>query len=583
MPVSHKGRLVLEVSAAAMVIVAASTVARAQNATQGFDLRGTETPFSQTGAQAQNGDYGNSDAVSPYDQPDANGNSSSGGGDAGLVANPAAKSRAGATAPNAADTNSGQASQSDTAGRSNYGRPKPKKPKLYQLPVLQKPQKPGFPQLPALTTYKSYKGEEAARKLRAREGSKKPETEAEDPPPTAAVLPYPQRRPKPKPEEKPYDPLGVDVGSLRLFPYVEADTGYDSNPNLLADGVKGSLFLHGETGLKAQSQWSQHSLAADIHAGYYDYFRVPDANRPDVNGTITGRVDLSKDTKLNLETRFGLSTQQPGSSQIAIPGSVFITNRPLVATFGQTVGASRSFNRLTLDLRGTFDRIVFGDATQSDGSELLLSQDNYNTYGLVGRASYEVTPGVIPFVELRGDTRRYDSYFDQDGFARNSNGVAGKLGTKFELTHLLTGEISAGYADRAYADPRLGNLKAPTIDASLVYNATPLTTLTLTAATDLSETTVADSAGAISRRVSAQVTHALLRNLNLTGTLSYQVNQYQGVPLTEYLYSAGVGAEYSLTRSVVIRGSFTHQRLRSDVAGDDYTQNVFLVGLKLQR
>lgn len=564
-----------------MVIVAANTVARAQNATQGFDLRGTETPFSQTGAQAQSGDYSNSvqDAVSPYDQPNANGNSSFGGSDAG----PAAKSRAGSAVPNSADTNSGQASPSGTSGRSNYGRPKPKKPKLYQLPVLQKPQKPGFPQLPALTTYKSYKGEESTRKLRAHEGSKKPETEAEDPAPTAAVLPYPQGRPKPKPEEKPYDPLGVNVGSLRLFPYVEADTGYDSNPNLLADSVKGSLYLHSETGLKLQSQWSQHSLSADVHAGYYDYFRVPDANRPDMNGTITGRVDLSKDTKLNLETRFGLSTQQPGSSQIAIPGSVFITNRPLVATFGQTVGASQSFNRLTFDLRGTFDRIIFGDATRSDGSELLLSQDNYNTYGLIGRASYELTPGVIPFAELRGDARRYDSYFDGDGFARNSNGIAGKLGTKFELTHLLTGEISAGYADRAYADPRLANLKAPTIDASLVYNATALTTLTLTAATDLSETTVANSSGAISRRFGAQVTHALLRNLNLTGTLSYQINQYQNVPFTEYLYSAGVGAEYSLTRSVVIRGSFTHQRLRSNVAGDDYTQNVFLVGLKLQR
>ncbi len=123
---------------------------------------------------------------------------------------------------------------------------------------------------------------------------------------------------------------------------------------------------------------------------------------------------------------------------------------------------------------------------------------------------------------------------------------------------------------------------APTIDGSLIYTATPLTTLTLTAATYLSETMVPFASGAVSRIVTGKVTHALLRNLTLTGTASYQINTYQGVPITEQLYSAGLGLEYNLTRSVVIRGTFTHQKLGSNLPGDAFTDDLFLVGVKLQ-
>jgi len=327
----------------------------------------------------------------------------------------------------------------------------------------------------------------------------------------------PQPKP-PKPDPTPFAPLGIDVGSLRLFPYVETDTGYDSNPNTLSTDVVGSPYVHGEAGLRAESQWSQHSLTADLRGGYYDYFRVPEADRPEAAGTLTGRVDVTKQTQINLVSTFGLQTQQPGSPILAIPGSVFITSRPLIVTLGQSLGITQQFNRLSISLQGAFTCYQFGNATQSNGTVLLLSQNDYNDYALIGRASYELTPGLIPFVQATGDERRYDQYYDVYGFARTSNGIAGELGSAVEFGRLLTGEIAAGYADRVYVDPRLPNLNAPTIDAKLIYAATPLTTVNLTAATYISETTLAYASGAVSRSVSLNVTHALRRDLTLSAT-----------------------------------------------------------------
>ena len=544
MPVSVKDRLMIMTSAA-VLCATASVGARAQSLTQSqtLDLRGTEQPVLQS--QAQN-------------------------------LTPSVES---GTEPGVANADASTITSEDAI---NYGRPKPKKPVLYQLPVLSRPKQIGYPPLSPLTAYKTAP-QTRSQQRPGNSGMLSAREPAEPPPPTVAVIPSLPHPPKPKREEKPYDPLGMDVGSLRLFPYAELDTGYDSNPNRQSQAVAGSTYLHGETGLKLQSQWSQHSLGADLRAGYYDYLRVPSASRPEINGTLTGRVDVTRTTRLNLESRFSLATQQPGSAQIAIPGSVFIANRPLVASLGQTVGVSQQINRLIFDVRGSLDRMTFGDALQSDGTELLLSRDNYDTYALTGRVSYELSPTFTPFVQVTGDQRRYDGYVDLDGIARNSSGMAVKAGTKFELTPLLTGEISAGYTDRAYVDPRLPRLTAPTIDASLVYSMTPLTTVKFTAATNISETTLINASGAVTHRLSTEISHALLRNLILKGTANFQVNQYQGAPLTEYLYSAGISAEYSLTRTMVIRGSFTHERLQSNVTGDDYTANVFLVGLKLQR
>jgi hypothetical protein len=60
-------------------------------------------------------------------------------------------------------------------------------------------------------------------------------------------------------------------------------------------------------------------------------------------------------------------------------------------------------------------------------------------------------------------------------------------------------------------------------------------------------------------------------------------NQYQGVDITENYYGAGLKAEYSLSRSIVVKGSYNYERLKSSVPGSDYTANVFMLGLRLQR
>jgi hypothetical protein len=488
----------------------------------------------------------------------------------------------------------------DSSDSTNYGRPRTKPPKLFApksplyapdarvspplAPLMPYATAPGTKKRNSNAPASPFTAADKAAVTTAAESAGAAPTAPAVPPPTVSVLPWIPPPLRPRLDDKPFDPLGVDVGTMRLLPVVELSSGYDTNPNRLSSEVKGSPYARAAGGLDVNSQWDTHSLVATLRGGYSDYFSFHEADRPDAQAKAIGRVDVTRDTILGLEGRFTLDTQQPGSQQLAIPGSSFIVGRPLIETFGATPGITQNFGRLSLRLRGTYDRFQYQDATLSNGSILALSENDYNDIGINGRASYELTPGFVPYVDVTGDERLYDSLFDSSGFIRSSMGIAGKIGTTFDITRdVITGDLAAGYTERHYDDPRLINAKGPTIDGSIIWRPSALTTATVTTATDFVETTLANSSAAISRRVSLQLAHSFFRNFTLTGIGTFQVNNYVGQPVAEHLYTGSLLAEYSLTRDIVLRATYRHERFISTQLESNFVADVFLLGVRLQR
>jgi len=471
------------------------------------------------------------------------------------------------------------------SGSANYGAPRPrvKLPKPYPPPRVGAP--PPFSPKNPLPPLEPYKTSALARRA-ARLRTATPTRAFRPPPPTTvAVQPAIKVKPRPKIERNPYDPVGTGVGSLRVTPFVEAAFGYDSNPNRLSSTTPhgGSRLLRGDAGLAVKSEWARHDFVGNLRLGYSEYFDVPAASRPDGVGAFDARYDVTRDTALTLGGRFTLDTQRPGAPAIysGLP-NVTVVNRPTIFSFGAAPGVTQKFNRLELSLRGAFDRTMYQNAFYSDGTSLNLKSTDFNAYGLNLRVAYEATPDLKPFVDATIDKRIHDTPVDVWGYRRDGNGMVLRGGATIRISDLLKGEASGGYGERTYADPRLPKLRGPTIDASLIYTPSALTTVTLRGVTTLNETTVSGAAGALTRSISAQVTHDLLRNLTVTAIGTFYANDYQGTNLKERGYSAAVRLDYKITRSIAIRGSFTHERLDSTARGSDYTANVYLVGLRFQ-
>jgi hypothetical protein len=392
---------------------------------------------------------------------------------------------------------------------------------------------------------------------------------------TGAIAPPHHRRPV---EEDPFAPAGVRLGSFLFKPAVELSGGYDSNPAHSGTGKGSSLYIVAPE-LQAQSLWSRHELTANIKGSYTGYGETPTFNRPNLDAKVNGRIDVTRFTRVDLEGRTALSTDNPGSPNL--PTSV--ASLPINLTYGATVGLRQQFNRFELNPKGMVDRAIYGNATLNNGSIVNNRDRNYVQYTGSLRGSYELTPGVKPFAEVGLDTRVHDLAVDNGGYARDSDGQYVKLGSTFELTRKLTGEASLGYLTRRYQDARLSPLHGLIGDASLVWTASGLTTVKFTAKSTADESTLAGVSGVLTRELGVEVEHAFRRWLIGTAKFTYGLDDYDGITRLDKRYQASLLLTYKATRSLWFKGEFRQDWLRSNAPGNDYAASTVLFGLRLQR
>ena len=400
------------------------------------------------------------------------------------------------------------------------------------------------------------------------------------PPVELGPIRQPKKRKAHAEPEDPYKALGVEAGAFTLYPALELIGGYDTNPGQAAQ-PKGAALYSVAPELQVQSNWSRHELKADLRGSYTGYSpeQTPTLSRPYFNGKVDGRVDVSHDTRIDLNARDLVSTDNPGSPNL----QAGLAKLPVFTTFGGSAGLGHSFNRLDLEVKGDAERTIYQNSTLTDGSTASNEDRQYNQYTGTLRASYEFSPGVKPFVEAGADTRVHDLQTDFSGYERDSRGITGKAGSTFEISKLLTGEIALGYTHRTYQDSRLEDLNGVIGDASLIWTASALTTVKLLGSSAVGESTEAGVSGVLYRDVGLQVDHAFRRWLIGTAKIGFGLDDYVGIDRLDKRFSAGLGLTYKLNRNVQIKGEVNQYWLRSNIGGNNYNDTVFLLGLRLQQ
>ena len=391
---------------------------------------------------------------------------------------------------------------------------------------------------------------------------------------------------RPIPTDPAYAPIGYQIGTFTVLPSFAQSVGYDSNPDQTSRQFeKGSAALRTEAGVDFQSNWSASALQGSLRGAYLETPQNEAASRPAADGTVRLRIDANRDLRIDAEGRFLVDTQRTSSPNLQVAaGNLQVaaaTSRPLLAVYGGSLGATETFNRLSVTLRGSVDRSEFDNARLSDGTIINQADRNLNQYSVQLRTAYEVSPDLSPFVDLLGDTRVYDVRRDTTGVRRDSDGIAFAVGASFGLARTLTGEVSAGMQHRTYVDPSLRDINAPLVNAALVWSASPLTTVRLTAASGVTETTIPGSSGILTDVGTLEVQHDLLRNLSLVVGGSFLRNVYQGSPIRENGYSATARLDYHMTRWLTLRGTYIYQQINSTVLGSSFSENTFLLGMRV--
>ncbi|MGY8679537.1 outer membrane beta-barrel protein [Bradyrhizobium sp. UFLA05-153] len=406
----------------------------------------------------------------------------------------------------------------------------------------------------------------------------------------AGTVPGQPLRRRLKLDDDPFGPVGDYAGSFLIKGALELSGGYDTNPARLNKPIGSPLYVVAPE-LVVMSDWERHALVADLRGSFTGYGnQLPatidgiaspapvEINRPDFTGHIDGRIDVDRDLRLTSELRLRLATDNPGSPNI----QAGLQRYPIYATYGTTLGVDQTFNRFEVAAGATVDRTAYTNSKLTDGTVSSNDDRDFNQYGGVGRFSYDPKPGLKPFLEIEGDTRVHDQAADRNGYLRDSNGGYAKVGTSFEFSRILTGEISIGYAARNYVDPRLSQLSGFLTTGSLVWNASGLTTVRFNSDTQIQETTLVGSPGILVRTYAVEVDHDFRRWLTGIGKFTYGTYDYQENVRKDKTYSIEGDLIYKLNRNLWVKGTLRHDILNSNVPLSSSQATVVMLGVRLQ-
>jgi hypothetical protein len=404
-----------------------------------------------------------------------------------------------------------------------------------------------------------------------------------------AVAGQPPRR-RLKVDDDPFGAAGIYYGSFLSKAAVELSGGYDTNPARVSP-ARGSAFYMISPELLIASNWERHSLIADLRGSYTGYGSTIPAtvsassgapttlDRPDFTGKVDGRVDVTRDTRVNTELRLRVATDNPGSPNI----QTGLARYPVYATSGASLGVSQDFNRFNVALNGTVDHTSYQWSKLGDGTTSSNDDRDFTQYGGIARASYDWRPGVKPFVEVEADTRVHDQAIDRFGYRRDSDGGYVKGGSTFELTRLITGEAAVGWETRSYQDPRLNGISGLLTSASLVWTVTPLTTAKFIATSSIDESPLAGVSGVLTHDYTWQVEHAFRRWLVASAKFGYGTSDYVGLGRFDNRYTASADLVYKLNRTFQIKGQLRHDWLDSSIAGASTQATVITLGVRVQQ
>jgi hypothetical protein len=373
---------------------------------------------------------------------------------------------------------------------------------------------------------------------------------------------------------EPYDPLGIRIGTFVLFPEAELALVRFSNVFSSPDGQSdyaGEL----RPSLRLVSDWSNHALEVSATGDLSNYTRFSSENDRGFSLEARGRADITRRTNVQGAIRRDRSQEDRSAIDAAQAGE-----RASVTTDAITGSFNHRFNRLSLQLRGGISDTEYADP--STGS--LNDRDVVEKTSAV-RASWEFKPTLQVFVDVEGNDRSYQAASSADGRLRNSQGLRLRTGVSFgDSSQILRGEVSLGHARQDLEDRRLEDANGFIADANLAWRINGLTSLLLTASSDISAVTQTANSGAVlERRAGVEARHAFRRHLIGSIGVEGTRRDYAGIDVDETEFALSLGLEYFLSREAVAFTRYEHTVFRSDFAGSDYESDEIRVGLRLRR
>jgi hypothetical protein len=378
-----------------------------------------------------------------------------------------------------------------------------------------------------------------------------------------------------------YEAKGLPLGGFRLYPVLDVAGGVTDNVFATSSATDSADFLEVAPSLALRSQWGRDSLSfyGGSQTTLYDKFSSENMTNWDVGSA--GRVDILGDTDVRANVYYdGLHEPRTSPDE---PG--FVAKPTAFNLFHSDAAIDHKPNRIGITVGAAYDDYHYDNTPLIGGGFLDNSGRNEDILTVYSRLSYDFSPGYTAFIGASYEDRNFLKNVDIAGFDRDSTGYHVDAGAQFFISHLIQGQVFAGYLTQDFKSTltsSLPNVNALDYGANINWYVTPLMTIHFGAARTIDDTTLASASASDDQTVYGSVDYELLRNVIVQGQVGYSSMKFVGIARTDKVPTAGAEVTWLIDHNLSLNAQYQYSHRSSDAVGEDYSQNTFMIGLKSQ-
>ncbi|MHB8286433.1 MAG: outer membrane beta-barrel protein [Caulobacteraceae bacterium] len=374
---------------------------------------------------------------------------------------------------------------------------------------------------------------------------------------------------RPRPD---YQPFGVQYDGFTISPSLTISPELDDNIYASDAGKEGDLVTSIAPRIEARSNWSRDQVSAFASLASDVYAEHSTESTTDYQIGGSGRLDILAQDNISANLSYGHNTESRTAENTVVSTAAPVQYDVLSGG----LSSQQLFNRVRLSETFSFQRYTYQDTTTSTGAAESLAYQDSTIYSVNGRADYAINPELSLFLSETFTDNPYDADATQVAVNRSYTGTETTVGTDFDITRLIRGQIQVGYLYHSFTSTAFKPVSGPAFHGRIEYFLSGLTTLSAHV-----DRTVVDpfdpvASSDLQTQTGLRVDHELLRNVILSAQAGYEVDAFKGEDRTDNRSSLSLSATYLMNRHVGITTGYSF--LNEGSSGADritpYTVNV---------
>lgn len=361
------------------------------------------------------------------------------------------------------------------------------------------------------------------------------------------------------------------MGSFRAFPTLYSGIFYDDNVFRTASGPISDYIYNFGGALALQSNWNNHALNFSAAASRFQFDKSDDESRTEWSVGADTRLDIRRGESFTAAASYATRFEPRNSADTPSSAASPIEYRALhlEAVLGYRPA------RVGFEIGANYDRYDY-DNVRLIGGGVLNNQDRDMRIASVwSKAAYEFSPGYAAFARVTYNSRDFLRRLDRFGVNRDSNGYAVEAGVDMRVSALISGSFYGGWFQQNYRAP-LANVSGFNFGAGLTWSPTQLLTVKVNAARRLVDTTVPGASASNEASVGIGADFSITRDVLLFGSFDYVDASFSGANRNDETVIFGAGLRYAINRYVSAEGRYTYLKRDSSEAGADFEANTFM-------